>query len=88
MLIRKLTARGKLEGGTRPLILVLGQLCMIAAIVLGRLAGENGEVGMPTTVSLGDFWSGFLTGLVLTCAVITLPLCLTDRRHRRSRGQP
>lgn len=88
MLIRKLTARGKLEGGTRPLILVLGQLCIVAAIVLGRLAGENGEVDVPTAESLGDFWSGFLTGLVLTCAGITLPLCLTASRHRRSKGQP
>jgi hypothetical protein len=86
MLVRKLRAEGKLDGGVGPVSLVLGQVAALAAIVLGRLARESGSVGLPFGLSLGDFSLGFMAGLGATFILASTPLSLTRRRRTTSKG--
>jgi hypothetical protein len=83
MLLRRLNTEGGREGGVGPMFLVLGQLCVLVAIVLARLARESGGIGVSLDFPLGDFWQGLLAGLTGTFVVVSISLTLSAIRRRR-----
>ncbi len=85
MLLRRLNAEGRREGGVGPMFLVLGQLCVLVAIVLARLARESGGIGVSLDFPLGDFWQGLLAGMAGTFVVVSIPLTLPAIRRRGGR---
>ena len=84
MLIRKLESGSRFAGGVGPIFLVVGQACIVAAIMLGRSASEAAAIAVPFEVSTGDFWQGFLAGLGGTLVGVSVPLNLAALRRWRS----
>lgn len=87
MLLRRLRAQGRLDQDADPVLLVLGQLCVVIALVLGGLAkGHGGGVTM-LGVPRGDVWQGLLAGLAAIFAGVSIPLNLSAIRRRRDRRE-
>ena len=87
VLFRRLEANGNIERGAGQVVFVLGQLCIILAIVLGRLARDAGADGVECGPCPVDFWQGVLAGLAGVMIGASVPLNLSVQRRWRKGGR-